>query len=116
MDHFYAFIRKHCFWIALYALALLCDTLSTIHIMLRAGTDVEMHPIVGLVSRWLGPVWGPIVGFFGKLLGGILVAMYWRGVAAAIFLCASIISFWAAWFNLWGYQVYTPAIFDWWPF
>ena len=115
-DSFLAFTSKYRFWIIIYALALLCDTLSTIHFMLQIGPEAELHPVVNLTARLLGPILGPVVGFVGKLIAGILVGMYWRGAAVAILVCASAISIWAGWYNLWGWKVYTPAILDWWPF
>jgi len=99
----------------LFVIALFCDAASTIHSMLIEGPDVEIHPVIRLVSRTLGPVAGPLVATAGKTLAGLLVAIYCRRFAAYIFVTASIISFWAAWYNIWGFKVYTPLILKWIP-
>jgi len=107
------FFKHYCIFIIIFVLALFCDAASTIHFMLRDGPDVEIHPLIRFVSRLLGPVAGPIIGALTKTVGGIAVCIILRRFAAHILVAASIISFWAAWYNLWGYKVYTPIILQW---
>ena len=108
-----------CFWkayswlTAVFVIALFCDAASTIHFMLRAGPEIEMHPVIRCLSRALGPVAGPLFAAAGKAVGGIVLAVYLRKFAAYLFVTVSIISFWAAWYNTWGYKVYRPMILDW---
>lgn len=107
--------REHPWVLAVYVAALLADGVSTIYFMLHEGSEAELHPVVNLVARIAGPVLGPLIGVAGKAIAGIIVAVYWRRIAAFILLAVSVISCWAAWYNLWGWQVYEPNIFQWWP-
>lgn len=101
----------------LYSIAIVCDALSTVHFMLNEGTGgTEMHPAVGIAARIAGPVLGPLIGAAGKMIAGLIVAIYWRRIAFFILLIPTLMSFWAAWYNLWGWQYYEPSIFLWWPF
>ena len=61
----------------------------------------------------MGPVAGPLAAAAGKAIVGIALAVYLRKFAAYLFATASIISFWAAWYNIWGYKLYTPMILEW---
>jgi hypothetical protein len=83
--------------------------------MLIEGPEVEIHPIIRFISKALGPVVGPVIAAIGKALAGIIVCVFCKRFAAYIFTAASIISFWAAWYNIWGYKVYTPLILKWIP-
>jgi len=102
--------------IIIYLLALTADGISTIRFMRVDGVDMEMHPAVNIAARILGPVLGPLIGIIGKAIAGIIVAIYWRRIAGVILLVVSIMSFWAAWYNTWGWQHYMPRIIKYWPF
>jgi len=102
--------------IVIYIIALTADGISTIRFMLADGTDTEMHPAINITARIAGPVLGPLIGVIGKALAGIIVAIYWRRIAIVILLVVSIVSFWAAWYNTWGWQYYQPGIIKYWPF
>jgi hypothetical protein len=102
--------------IVIYIIALTADGISTIRFMLTDGMDTELHPAVNIAARILGPVLGPLLGVFGKALAGMIVAIYWRPIAGIILLAVSIVSFWAAWYNTWGWQYYEPGIIKYWPF
>lgn len=113
----HGFLRQWWPMLVLYIVALAADGFSTISFMLHGGSDsTEMHPAVSLVAQILGPVFGPIVGVIGKALAGLIVAVYWRRIAWAILLVPTVLSFWAAWYNIWGWQYYQPSIYLWWPF
>ena len=109
------------FWIAywpvivIYIIALTADGVSTIRFMLVDGTDTELHPAVNVAARIAGPVLGPLIGVLGKAVAGIIVAIYWRRIAEIILLVVSILSFWAGWYNTWGWQYYEPGIIKYWP-
>jgi len=107
------FWKTYSWLIAVFIVALFCDAASTIHFMLRAGPEVEMHPIIRCISRIMGPVVGPLAAATGKAITGIALAVYLRRFAAYLFVTASIISFWAAWYNIWGHKLYTPMILEW---
>jgi hypothetical protein len=116
------FVQNHTgFWqayrwfIAVFIIAIFCDALSTIHFMNRIGIEAELHPAFYLISRIFGPNFGPLLGAAGKAIAGFAVAIYCRQFAAHILLAASIISFWASWYNIWGMHIYTPILLEWIP-
>ena len=110
------FGASHKWVLAVFTLALLTDGLSTIRFMRVEGVDLEMHPAVNIAARIAGPVLGPLIGVLGKAIAGVVVAVYWRRIATVILVVVSIVSFWAAWYNTWGWQYYEPGIIKWWPF
>ena len=107
---------SHIWVLVLFAIALLADGISTIRFMLTEGIETEMHPAVNIAARITGPVLGPLIGVFGKAIAGVIVAIYWRPIGWIILLVVSVVSFWAAWYNTWGWQYYEPGILKWWPF
>jgi hypothetical protein len=96
-----------------FILAVFCDAASTVYVMCGQGPEAEMHIVIRFLSKALGPVAGPVLGAVGKAMAGLIVAVYLRRFAVYIFLTASVLSLWAAWYNIWGYKVYTPIIFKW---
>jgi hypothetical protein len=107
------FWKTYRWFIVVFVVALFCDAASTIHFMLRAGPEIEIHPVIRFVSRMLGPVVGPLVAAVGKAFIGLVLAIYLRKFAAHLLITVSIISLWAGWYNIWGYKVYTPMILEW---
>lgn len=107
------FWRVYRWFIILFLISLLCDALSTIHFMLREGhPDSEIHLVIRMTARIFGPIIGPLVGFLGKAACGLLVCIYLRRWALYIFTPVIVLSFWAAWYNVWGWQTgYIPNIF-----
>ena len=91
-----------------FVVSLFCDAASTIYFMIKLGPELEIHPMVRIAARIAGPVAGPLLGASAKALAGILVAIYCRRFAAYILILASLISFWAAWYNVWGIELYWP--------
>ena len=112
-ENYRGFIREYRWFIAIFTIAILCDAASTIHFMLRIGPDSEMHIIIRYLSKLLGSVAGPLAGAIGKISAGTIVAIYLRRFAIYIFVTASAISFWAAWYNMWGHKIYIPRILVW---
>jgi len=109
------FIQNHTgFWyehrwiLAVFITAVFCDALSTIMFMNRLGIEAELHPIYYLVSKVFGPNIGPLLGAVGKTGAAIAVGIYCRKFAPYLFLAITIISFWAAWYNVWGINIYVP--------
>jgi hypothetical protein len=115
IKNYQGFWRAYFWFIVVFLLALICDAASTIYFMLKDASKVEMHPAVYFVSRIFGPVAGPLLGLFAKAAAGIFVAVYCRKFAVYIFLAAAIISFWAAWYNIWGINLNIPNILKWLP-
>ncbi len=100
--------------IIVFIIALICDGASTIYFMLNEGPESELHPAIKFVSaEILGPVFGPIAGIAGKAIAGIAVAIYLKRFAPYIFIAAIILSFWAAWYNIWGWKIYLPLGLKW---
>lgn len=115
-DNARGFWKAYWLLLILFFLALLADGISTIHFMLGDGVeDTELHPAVSLAAKVLGPVVGPILAVIGKFLAGIIVAIYWRRIAWIILSVVIIMSAWAAWYNLWGWQYYQPSVYIWLP-
>ena len=111
--------NSHGFWSAhrwlmmAFILALFCDAASTVYFMLHVGPEAELHPAVRIISHILGPVAGPLLSASFKAIAGVCVAIYLRRFARHIFFTVAVISFWAAWYNMWGNAVYTPLFMKW---
>jgi hypothetical protein len=114
-DNSRGFWRKYYLVIMIFLAAVLCDALSTIHFMRKWGPEAEIHLAIRWMSMWFGNILGPLIGALGKAIAGLLVAVYLRRFAIYILLAVSIISFWAAWYNVWGYKIYEPNILNWIP-
>ena len=95
---------------AVFLVALLCDALSTTYFMLGREAAEELHPVVGFAAEILGPVLGPLVGFAGKATAGLCVAVYCRRWARHILGATTVIALWAAWYNIWGVDLYYPNL------
>jgi hypothetical protein len=78
--------------------------------MVQHGADSEVHPAVRMISHWFGPVAGPLVGMLGKAAAGLAVAIYCRRWGPHILLTVSALSLWAAWYNVWGADLYCPNL------
>jgi hypothetical protein len=88
--------------IFVFTLALIADGLSTIYFMSYLGVSAETHPVVRGASILFGPVAGPILGSLWKWGACLYIAVYCRKFAYSIFLSASIVYIFAAWYNIWG--------------
>jgi hypothetical protein len=92
--------------ILLFTLALLCDAVSTVHFMRELGATAELHPAVRWASMAFGPVLGPLIGAAGKALASVFVTICCRRYALGIFMAASLIYLFAAWYNIWGIYLF----------
>lgn len=100
--------------IAVFIIALICDGASTIYVMLNEGPENELHPVIKFVSvKMFGPVFGPLSGIISKAIAGLAVAIYLKRFAPYIFVAVIIVSFWAAWYNIWGWKLYVPLGLKW---
>ena len=104
------YVRRYRVLLILTFLASLADMASTIHFMLNHGPAAEGHPVVRAVSLVLGPILGPMLGKAVQFLVAIVVTVFLRRWAAYILIPLIILYAWAAWFNLWGYEVYYPRL------
>ena len=114
-DNCRGFWRAYRWFIVVFVVAVFCDVASTIYFMTRESAPQEIHPVIRLVSRLLGPIIGPLLSGIGKAVAGIIVAIYCRRFAGYIFAVAAIISLWAAWYNVWGINLYVPNLIRWIP-
>lgn len=105
------FCQKYKWLIVIFAISLSCDCLSTVYFMYETGPETELHPAVRYSSIIFGTVTGPLIGATMKAITGIAVAVYLRRFAFYILFTGSVVSFWAAWYNIWGYTIYTPYLF-----
>ena len=96
--------------VVLTLLASLADMVSTIHFMLAHGPGLEGHPFVRMVSKTLGPVLGPVLGKGVQFLVAIVMTVFLRRWALYIFVTVIILYTWAAWYNVWGHELYDPRL------
>ena len=112
------FWRTYRWLLAIFFVGLLCDAVSTIRFMRSEGPEAETNPGIRMVSQVLGPAGifiGPLIAVFGKTAAALLVSIYWRRGAAYVLLVGSILSYWAAWYNVWGADLYVPRLLLWLP-
>jgi len=103
-------------WVlVLFAVAVFLDAASTIRFMLKLGPELEIHPMVRIAAQVAGPVAGPLLGAAAKVLIGVFVAIYCRRWAAYILVATAMISLWAAWYNVWGVNMYYPFFVQYFP-
>ena len=99
------------FWpyIATIIIAAGFDFVSTYRFMTLGDVSDELHPIIRFVSHTFGPFIGPLIGKLGQLAAILLLALTSRKFARIIFIPVTFIYFYAAWFNIWGVELYTPV-------
>jgi hypothetical protein len=107
------YIQEFRIFLILTMLAALADAASTVYFMLRAGPDAEGHPAIRLVSTVFGPILGPIVGKLFQLTVVVALTIYLRRWAVYIFVAVIVLYAWAAWYNVWGCDLYYPRLLDW---
>lgn len=80
--------------------------------MIYSDPDNEIHLVIRWAGKIFGPVLGPMIGFAAKAALGILICIYLRRWTVYILTPVIILSFWAAWYNIWGWKTgYVPNIF-----
>jgi len=104
------FTARFRLYLVLFGIALLCDAITTTWFMLHYGPDTEVHPAVKVVSQMAGPVLGPWLDALAKFAAAVVVAIYIRRWARVILLFGTVLSLWAAWYNVWGVNLYTPVL------
>jgi hypothetical protein len=109
-ENWVGYARQYRVFLVLVALASLADMASTIHFMVYAGPDVELHPTVRFVSEFFGPWLGPVLGKTIQVIVIIVLTVFLRRWAIFIFIPVIILYTWAAWYNVWGYQMYYPPL------
>lgn len=107
------FWRRYKWFLLLFGLAVLADSLSTSYFLLTDEyyEKEEAHVAIDLAVRYVGPIGGPILALVGKLAGGVLVGLYLGRWTPYVLTTAAFLSFWAAWYNVWGCQAdYYPLL------
>lgn len=102
------YVRQYWIFLVLTVLAAMADMFSTVYFMHIEGAEIERHPTIRLLSIFLGPVLGPVIGKLFQLVAIIVVTAYLRRWAVYIFITVIILYSWAAWYNVWGRFLYYP--------
>jgi hypothetical protein len=105
--------REHYLLMIIFFIAILCDAASTIYIMVRLGPSVESHIVIRLISYVFGPVLGPLIGALGKAIGAFIIIHVLEEYASYLLVLITLISFWAAWYNLWGWCITHADLLCW---
>jgi hypothetical protein len=104
------YLRRYSIFLVLIVLAAAADMFSTIRFMLIEGPEAEGHPAVRLLANFFGPVFGPVIGKICQFAVIIAVTVYMRRWAVYIFVVVIVLYTWAAWYNIWGQNVYYPRL------
>lgn len=104
------FIDKYFIWLSLVLITGVADTVSTIHFMSQSGAEHEAHPAIRLVSILFGPFLGPIIGKLCQFVAILAITVFFRKQAIFVFIPVIILYAWAAWYNIWGNQIYYPRL------
>ena len=102
------YVYEYRIFLVLLVLASLADMASTIHFMLRTGPAGEWHPTVRMLSYLFGPIFGPVFGKAIQVIVVVALTVYLRRRAIFVFIPVVIMYAWAAWYNIWGHQLYYP--------
>lgn len=108
--NWHGYLGRYRILLVLTIIAGTADMLSTIRFMLLYGPEYEGHPAVRLFSIFFGPIFGPVIGKICQFAVIITVTVYLRRWAVYIFLTVIILYTWAAWYNIWGQNLYYPRL------
>jgi len=109
-ENWVGYVHEYRVFLVLVVLASLADMASTIHFMLYAGPQAEVHPTVRFASEFFGPWLGPMLGKAIQFTVIIVLTVFLRRWAIFIFIPVIILYSWAAWYNVWGYLLYYPRL------
>jgi hypothetical protein len=112
-ENWVGYVNEYRLLLALVLLASLADMASTIYFMLSRGPAAEGHPAVRMFAEAYGPVFGPLLGKSVQFLTLIGVTVFLRRWALFIFIPTIILYTWAAWYNVWGHELYYPRLIQW---
>ncbi len=96
-------------------MAAFADMLTTMRFMHTEGIEFELHPAIRIVAGLFGPFAGPALGKAAQIAAIILVTLYARRIASYVFVAATMMYGWAAWYNVSGREMYSPLLFEWLP-
>jgi hypothetical protein len=115
--HFYArriqtnlpgFFHEFAFYLIAVVIAAGLDFVSTCRFMADGGIDDELHPVIRIVSHLFGPIIGPLIGKLGQLAAVLFLAVVFRRAARVILVPIVVVYLYAAWYNTYGVDLYTP--------
>jgi hypothetical protein len=109
-DNWKGYVQQYRLLLVLVLLASLADMATTIHFMLVHGPQAEGHPVVRMISQAFGPIFGPVLGKTIQFVVAIVVTVFLRRWTAYILIPLIILYGWAAWYNLWGHEIYYPRL------
>ncbi|MBM4025554.1 MAG: hypothetical protein FJ280_09120 [Planctomycetes bacterium] len=109
-ENWAGYVPQYRVFLVLVVLASVADMVSTIHFMLYAGPQAELHPTIRFLSQLFGPVLGPMLGKSIQVIVIITLTVFLRRWATFIFVPVIILYAWAAWYNVWGYHLYYPRL------
>ncbi len=104
------YLRRYWIFLVLTTFAAAADLFSTIRFMLLEGPEAEGHPAVRVLAIVFGPVFGPVIGKICQFAVIISLTVYLRRWAVYIFVAVIILYTWAAWYNVWGQNLYYPRL------
>jgi hypothetical protein len=82
--------------------------MTTSHFMLLSNPESELHPHIRLISCFLGPIWGPIMGKIYQCALGMIIIVYLRKHAQLILWGTASLYMFASWYN-----VFITGALDW---
>ena len=109
------YVNEFRFFLSAFLIAATLDLITTMHFMLKDGTETELHPAIRFVAWILGPIWGPILGKLCQFLAALVVTIHLRSYARIILVVATFLYTWAAWYNVWGKNIYVPRLMEYFP-
>ncbi|MAX25732.1 MAG: hypothetical protein CMJ19_14635 [Phycisphaeraceae bacterium] len=93
--------------------AAVADLITTMRFMHAEGVEMEVHPAIRIVAHLTGPFVGPAIGKLAQLAAIGLVTLYARRIAVYVFIATIMMYSWAAWYNVWGRELYSPLLIEW---
>jgi len=109
-ENWQGYVRQYRVFLVLAVLASLADMASTIWFMHIRGPGAEQHPAVRTFSYMLGPMFGPIFGKAVQFFVLVGLTVFLRRWALYILVTIIILYTWAAWYNVWGHDLYYPHL------
>ncbi len=107
------YVQRHRVLLIILLITAAADTWTTIHFMTREGVEQELHPGFRLLCLYLGPYAGAPIAKALQIAAILLVSLYWRRGAYLCLIAPAIMYGWAAWYNVFGRDLYTPLLFWW---
>ena len=102
------FLREYWPYLVAVLIAATLDFITTCRFMSEGSVSDEFHPIIRFVSVICGPIWGPLFGKLCQIIATLFLAITFKPIARIVLVLVAVIYLYAAWFNTWGVNLYTP--------